>query len=53
MENLITLGQYEAVFPSKVKPEVHAYVTGGSASELSLRRNLADLVRRRRQGHSG
>src|SRR5258708_29318463 len=45
VENLITLGQYEAVFPSTVKPEVHAYVTGGSASELSLRRNRAALER--------
>ena len=45
MENLITLGQYEALFRSKVKPEVHAYVTGGSASELSLRRNRAALER--------
>lgn len=45
MEKFITLGQYEAAFPSKVKPEVYAYVTGGSASELSLRRNRAALER--------
>ena len=45
MENFITLGQIRAAFPSKVKPEVHAYVTGGSASELSLRRNRAALER--------
>jgi isopentenyl diphosphate isomerase/L-lactate dehydrogenase-like FMN-dependent dehydrogenase len=42
-EKFITLGQYEAAFPGKVKPEVLAYVTGGSASELSLRRNRAAL----------
>jgi isopentenyl diphosphate isomerase/L-lactate dehydrogenase-like FMN-dependent dehydrogenase len=45
VENYITLGQYEAAFPSKVTPEVYAYVTGGSASELSLRRNRAGLDR--------
>jgi len=45
VENFITLGQYECAFPSKVKPEVYAYVTGGSASELSLRRNRAALER--------
>jgi isopentenyl diphosphate isomerase/L-lactate dehydrogenase-like FMN-dependent dehydrogenase len=45
VENFITLRQYEAAFPSKVKPEVYAYVTGGSASELSLRRNRAALER--------
>ncbi|MBV9582175.1 MAG: alpha-hydroxy-acid oxidizing protein [Chloroflexi bacterium] len=45
MDNFITLGQYEAAFPGKVKPEVYAYVTGGSASELSLRRNRAALER--------
>ena len=45
MEKLITLGQYEASFRSKVKPEVDAYVSGGSASELSLRRNRAALER--------
>jgi len=45
VEQFITLGQYEAAFPSKVRPEVHAYVTGGSASELSLRRNRAGLDR--------
>ena len=44
-EKFITLGQYETAFPSKVKPEVLAYVTGGSASELSLRRNRAALDR--------
>ena len=44
-ENFITLGQFETTFPSKVKPEVLAYVTGGSASELSLRRNRAALER--------
>ena len=45
MEKFITLGQYEAAFPSKVRPEVFAYVTAGSASELSLRRNRAALER--------
>jgi isopentenyl diphosphate isomerase/L-lactate dehydrogenase-like FMN-dependent dehydrogenase len=45
MEKFITLGQYETGFPGKVKPEVLAYVTGGSASELSLRRNRAALER--------
>jgi isopentenyl diphosphate isomerase/L-lactate dehydrogenase-like FMN-dependent dehydrogenase len=45
VDNLITLGQYEAGFPSKVSPEIHAYVTGGSASELSLGRNRAALDR--------
>ena len=43
LEKFVTLGQYEAAFPGKVKPEVYAYVTGGSASELSLRRNRAAL----------
>ena len=45
MQNFVTLGQFEAAFPSAVKPEVYAYVTGGSASELSLRRNRAALER--------
>jgi 4-hydroxymandelate oxidase len=45
VDQFITLGQYEAAFPSKVKPEVLAYVTGGSASELSLSRNRAALER--------
>src|SRR5262249_49000100 len=45
VENFITLGQYEAAFPGAVKPEVLAYVTGGSASESSLRRNRAALDR--------
>jgi isopentenyl diphosphate isomerase/L-lactate dehydrogenase-like FMN-dependent dehydrogenase len=45
VEPFITLGQFEAAFPSKVRPEVYAYVTGGSASELSLRRNRAALER--------
>lgn len=45
MEQFITLGQYETTFASQVKPEVYAYVTGGSASELSLRRNRAALER--------
>jgi 4-hydroxymandelate oxidase len=45
LEKFITLGQFEAAFPSKVKPEVYAYVSGGSASELSLRRNRAALDR--------
>jgi 4-hydroxymandelate oxidase len=45
VENFITVGQYEAGFASKVSPEVHAYVTGGSASELSLHRNRAALER--------
>jgi 4-hydroxymandelate oxidase len=45
VENFITLGQYEAAFSSKVSPELYAYVTGGSASELSLRRNRAALDR--------
>jgi 4-hydroxymandelate oxidase len=43
--NFVTLGQYEAAFPNQVKPDVYAYVTGGSASELSLRRNRAALER--------
>ena len=45
LEQFITLGQFEAAFPGKVKPEIYAYVTGGSASELSLRRNRAALDR--------
>jgi isopentenyl diphosphate isomerase/L-lactate dehydrogenase-like FMN-dependent dehydrogenase len=45
VEKYVTLGQYEAAFPSKVKPEVYAYVSGGSASELSLRRNRTALER--------
>ena len=45
MEKFITLGQYEAAFPSSLRPEVYAYVTGGSASGLSLRRNRAALER--------
>ncbi len=45
MDTFITLGQYEAAFQGTVKPEVYAYVTGGSASELSLRRNRAALER--------
>jgi 4-hydroxymandelate oxidase len=45
LEDFVTLGQFEAAFPNRVKPEVYAYVTGGSASELSLRRNLAALGR--------
>jgi isopentenyl diphosphate isomerase/L-lactate dehydrogenase-like FMN-dependent dehydrogenase len=43
--DFVTLGQYEAAFPNSVKPEVYAYVTGGSASQLSLRRNRAALER--------
>jgi 4-hydroxymandelate oxidase len=45
VEKFITLGQYEAAFLGKVNPEVYAYVTGGSASELSLRRNRTALER--------
>lgn len=45
VERVITLGQFEAAFAGKVKPEVYAYVTGGSASELTLRRNRSALER--------
>ena len=45
MEQFITLGQFERAFPNSIKPEVYAYVTGGSANELSLRRNRAALER--------
>lgn len=45
VERFITLGQFEAAFAGKVKPEVYAYVTGGSASELTLRRNRSALER--------
>ncbi len=44
-EKFVTLGQYEAAFAGKVKPEILAYVRGGSSSELSLRRNRGALER--------